>query len=157
LYVRTRGRRPGGQVPGVVMRNLILALAAVVTLATRAAAQTPPARLDLTLTPRPADHVLAVRMVLERPDFKAGDGLVRLPLSLVGIPTARYDGQALVARDEAGAIPLSQSEEPPTPQGVYRRWSVGRATVGDVTISFDAPPRRVTAATNNGPLFDLRE
>jgi hypothetical protein len=96
-------------------------------------------------------------MVLERPDFKAGDGLVHLPLTLVGIPTARYDGEALSARDDQGPIPLAQSEEPPTPQGVYRRWSVTRATAGDVVVSFRAPPRRVTAATNNGPLFDLRE
>jgi hypothetical protein len=134
-----------------------LAAAAALVLGSGAAAQTPPPKLDLTLTPRPAEHVLAVRMRLEHPDFKAGDGLVRLPLTLVGIPTARYDGQALSARDDQGVIPLTQSEEPPTPQGTYRRWSVTRATVGDVTISFDAPPRPVTAATNNGPLFDLRE
>ncbi|THD50697.1 PDZ domain-containing protein [Phenylobacterium sp.] len=140
--------------------RLILALAAVLALAGPAAAQAPPPHLTLTLSPHAAggaDSYLGVRMVLEHPDFKAGEGLVHLPLTLVGIPTARYDGDALTARDEAGPIPLSQSEEPPTPQGVYHRWSVARATVGDVTVSFHAPPRRVTAATNNGPLFDLRE
>ena len=56
-----------------------------------------------------------------------------------------------------GPIPLTEADEPPTPQGVYHRWSVGRATEGDVVVSWKAPPRRVTAATNNGPLFDLRE
>jgi hypothetical protein len=137
-------------------RLFIVALMAALALVGPAAAQAPP-KLDLTLAPRPAEHVLAVRMRLEHPDFKAGEGLVHLPLTLVGIPSARYDGGALTARDDAGAIPLTQSEEPPTPQGTYRRWSVGRATQGDVTISFDAPPRRVTAATNNGPLFDLCE
>jgi hypothetical protein len=142
--------------PGVVIRRLAAAVLAL-ALAGPVAAQGPPLKLDLTLTPRPADHRLSVRMRLEHPDFKAGDGLVHLPLTLVGIPTARYDGSALTARDEQGAIPLTQSEEPPTPQGTYRRWSVARATVGDVTISFDAPPRPITAATNNGPLFDLRE
>jgi hypothetical protein len=142
--------------PGVVIRALA-ATALALALGGPAAAQATPPKLDLTLTPRPADHVLAVRLRLEHPDFKAGEGLVHLPLTLVGIPTARYDGQALTARDDAGPIPLSQSEEPPTPQGTYRRWSVARATVGDVIVSFDAPPRPVTAATNNGPLFDLRE
>jgi hypothetical protein len=143
-----------------MIRGLVLAFAAVLAITAPAAAQAPPPHLALTLSPHPtgeADSYLGVRMVLERPDFKAGEGLVHLPLTLVGIPTARYDGEALTARDDAGLIPLSQSEEPPTPQGVYRRWSVGRATVGDVTVSFHAPPRRVTAATNNGPLFDLRE
>jgi hypothetical protein len=139
------------------MRRLVLAIAATAALAGSAAAQAPPPKLDLTLTPRPAEHVLAVRVRLEHPDFKAGEGLMHLPLTLVGIPTARYDGQALSARDDQGVVPLTQSEEPPTPQGTYRRWSVTRATVGDVVVSFDAPPRNVTAATNNGPLFDLRE
>ncbi len=122
--------------------------------------QTPLPKLDLTLTPHAtggADSYLGVRMVLQHPDLKAGAGLMRLPLTLVGIPTARYDGDALTARDDDGPVPLTQSEEPPTPQGVYRRWSVTRATHGDVTVNFHAPPRHITAATNNGPLFDLRE
>jgi hypothetical protein len=83
--------------------------------------------------------------------------LVRLPLRLVGIPRPDWPKDNLMARDGAGPIPLTESDEPPTPQGVYHRWSVMRATVGDVTVSWKAPPRRVTAATNNGPLFDLRE
>ncbi|PZQ57284.1 MAG: hypothetical protein DI570_20100 [Phenylobacterium zucineum] len=29
--------------------------------------------------------------------------------------------------------------------------------MGDVVVSYKAPPRKITAATNNGPLFDLRE
>ncbi|HEX3366331.1 hypothetical protein [Phenylobacterium sp.] len=147
-----------------MIRGLVLAFAAVLALAAPAAAQGQgqgqPPHLTLTLSPHAtggADSYLGVRMVLEHPGFKAGEGLVHLPLTLVGIPTARYDGEALTARDAEGPIPLSQSEEPPTPQGVYRRWSVGRATVGDVIISFHAPPRHITAATNNGPLFDLRE
>jgi hypothetical protein len=140
-----------------VVTRVAPAATALLALSGAATAQPAPPKLDLTLAPRPADHVLAVRMRLEHPGFKAGEALVHLPLTLVGIPSARYDGEALTARDDAGAVPLSQSEEPSTPQGTYRRWSVTRATVGDVTISFDAPPRRVTAATNNGPLFDLRE
>ncbi|WP_337187083.1 hypothetical protein [Phenylobacterium sp.] len=143
------------------MRRVIQAiLAALILAAAHPAWAAEPPWLDLVMTPKATgggDSRLAVRMTLEAPGLKAGEGLVRLPLSLVGIPSARYDGQALTARDARGPLALFQSEEPPTPQGVYRRWSVGRATVGDVTVSFDAPPRRVTAATNNGPLFDLRE
>lgn len=138
---------------------LALVLLACVLLAGAARAAEPP-RLELVMTPHAtggADSGLAVRMTLQAPDLKAGEGLVRLPLTLVGIPSARYDGDALTARDAAGPIPLAQSEEPPTPQGTYRRWSVGRATQGDVVVRYDAPPRRVTEATNNGPLFDLRE
>lgn len=143
----------------LALRALLTALAVLVSTPAWAQAAEPP-RLDLVMTPRASDGEdshLAVRMTLQAPALKAGEGLVRLPLSLVGIPSARYDGDALTARDGEGPLKLTQSEEPPTPQGVYRRWSVDRATVGDVTVSFDAPPRRVTAATNNGPLFDLRQ
>ena len=130
------------------------ALAAVlIGLSAPAFAQAPPA-LDLTLTP--TDEALQVEMRLAAPGLKGGEGLVRLPLSLVGIPSARYDGEALQARDDLGVLPLRQSEEAPTPQGVYRRWSVTRETQGDVVVTYAAPPRAVSAATNNGPLFDLR-
>lgn len=114
--------------------------------------------LELVMKPQPGKdggHI-EVTMTLEAPDLAEGDGLVRLPLTLVGIPSARYDGDALTASDAKGGLPLIQTEEPPTPQGVYRRWSVSRASEGDVTVRYDAPPRNVTAATNNGPLFDLR-
>ncbi|MDP2215172.1 hypothetical protein [Phenylobacterium sp.] len=138
------------------LRTTISAALLSLALAGTATAQGgPPPRLDLTLTPRA--EALDVRMRLPAPDLDAGEGLVRLPLSLVGIPSARYDGQALQARDDLGPIPLRQAEEPPTPQGTYRRWLVERPTRGDVIVSYSAPPRAVTAATNNGPLFDLRQ
>lgn len=140
-------------------RAVLGGFAAALALATAAIAAEPP-KLDLVLSPHAtgdaASH-LGVRMTLQTPKLKAGDPLVRLPLSLVGIPGPRYDGDALQARDDQGPIALSQAEEPPTPQGTYRRWIVGRATVGDVVVSYKAPPRKITAATNNGPLFDLRE
>lgn len=120
----------------------------------------PPPKLDVTLSPHVAGgdaSYMGVKMTLQAPALKAGDPLVRAPQRLVGIPMPKYDGDAIQARDASGPLALTISEEPPTPQGVYRRWSVGRATVGDVVISYKAPPRKVSAATNNGPLFDLRE
>lgn len=143
------------------MRKLVAAAAAILTLSLAShAAAAPPPRLDIVLTPHAtadASSHLGVTMTMQAPTLKAGDGLVRLPLKLVGIPTPPWPDDALQARDDLGAIPLTKAEEPPTPQGVYRRWLVGRATTGDVIVSFRAPPRRVTATTNNGPLFDLRE
>lgn len=135
-------------------------LAAAVIAGPAMAAEGAPPKLDLVLSPHAAGgdaSYMGVKMTLQAPALKAGDPLVRAPMRLVGIPMPRFDGDAIQARDDAGAIPLTASEEPPTPQGVYRRWSVGRTTVGDVVISYKAPPRQVTAATNNGPLFDLRE
>lgn len=137
----------------VSLRLLATALLAAITPAHAQVASAPPA-IDLVI--RPAGPVLDVRMTIDGPAFDTGDPLVRLPLKLVGIPSARYDGDTLTARDDHGALALVQSEEPPTPQGVYRRWSTTRATVGRVQIRFAAPPRAVDAATNNGPLFDLR-
>jgi hypothetical protein len=117
-------------------------------------------QLDLVLRPHATgglDSYIAVRERLAAPGVAAGATLVRMPLRIVGIPTARYDGNAIAASDARGALALTTTEEPPTPQGVYRDWHVARATVGDVVLSYHATPRRVTAATNNGPLFDLRE
>lgn len=141
--------------------TLLCAIAAIaIAITSPSAAQGPPPRLELKLAPHPAatpdEGYIAVEMRMEAPRLAKGEGLVRLPLTLVGVPSARYDGEALQARDDAGLLPLTQDEEPPTPQGVYRRWSVGRATRGDVIVTYRATPRHVTAATNNGPLFDLR-
>jgi hypothetical protein len=135
-----------------------LALAAVLIGGPVAAAEPP--RLDVVLSPHAtggADSYLGVKMTMQAPKLAAGAPLVRVPLKLVGIPRPDWGRNNLTAHDDRGAIPLTEADEPPTPQGVYHRWSVGRATAGDVVVTWKAPPRRVTAATNNGPLFDLRE
>jgi hypothetical protein len=119
-----------------------------------------PPQLQLVLKPHaaggPASY-LGVRMTLSHPDLAAHQTLLRMPLKIVGIPTARYDGDAIAASDAHGALTLVAEDEPPTPQWVNRHWNVTRATAGDVVVTYRAPPRAVTAATNNGPLFDLRE
>ncbi|WP_296597200.1 hypothetical protein [Phenylobacterium sp.] len=142
-----------------MLRKLVLATAACAVFAAPAAAAGPPS-LNVVLSPHAtggADGYMGVTMTMEAPALKAGDPLVRLPIRLVGIPTPTWPDGAVQARDDQGPIPLTTTEEPATPQGVYRRWIVGRATVGNVVVSYKAPPRKVTAATNNGPLFDLRE
>lgn len=116
--------------------------------------------LEVVLRPRASgsgDSHIDVRMTLRHPQIAAGQTLVHMPLKIVGIPTARYDGNALQASDEQGALPLAIEDEPPTPQWIYRDWKISRPTVGDVVLTYHAPSRHVTAATNNGPLFDLRE
>src|SRR5262249_34517519 len=69
---------------------------------------------------------------------------------------ARYDGDALKARDDAGDLPLTIKDEPPTSTSTDRRWLASRATQGNVVLTFRAPPREITPTTRNGPLFDLR-
>lgn len=140
------------------MRAVLLLVAALLFAAPALAADPP--KLDVVLTPHATggpDSHMAVKMTMQAPKLAAGAGLVRVPLRLVGIPRPDWGKDNLTARDDAGPIPLTETDEPPTPQGVYHRWSVARATQGDVVVSWKAPPRRVTAATNNGPLFDLRE
>jgi hypothetical protein len=125
-----------------------------------AAEQGPPPKLTVRLTPHavggPQSH-MAVQETLQAPGLAAGDTLVHLPIKLVGIPGSQMLGAGLTARDASGPLALTQVDEPPTPQGGYRGWKVARATVGDVTVEYQAAPRQITAATNNGPLFDLRE
>ena len=134
----------------------------MVILATPGSGQdaAPRQSLDLVLKPHATgkdDSHLAVTMSLDGYRLSPGEVLVRLPLVVVGIPTARYDGDALQARDDNGALQLVQDEEPPTSNSTYRRWKVGRQTSGKIVVSYRAPPRQITATTNNGPLFDLRE
>jgi hypothetical protein len=117
-------------------------------------------KLSIQLTPHAeggAESHMGVRETLEAPGLAAGDALVRLPVRLVGIPGSKMLGNGLTARDASGPLALTTDEEPPIPQGSYRRWKVSRATVGDVVVEYRAAPRQITAATNNGPLFDLRE
>lgn len=120
--------------------------------------ETPPA-LKLELKPHASngtfDYVEG-RMTIESPKVAAGATLVKMPVLVVSIPTARYDGDALKARDDAGDLPLTIKDEPPTPTSNDRRWLATRATRGDVVLTFRAPPREVTSTTRNGPLFDLR-
>jgi hypothetical protein len=120
----------------------------------------PPPGIKVVLRPHAtggSDSYVGVQMTLLRPDVAAGQILVHMPLKIVGIPTARYDGDAISAADAQGPLRLTAEDEPPTPQWIYRDWKIARATVGDVVLTYHAPPRQVTAATNNGPLFDLRE
>jgi hypothetical protein len=96
------------------------------------------------------------RMTIELPKIAAGATLVKMPVIVVSIPTARHDGDALKARDDAGDLPLTLKDEPPTSTSTERRWLASRATQGNVVLTFRAPPRVITPTTRNGPLFDLR-
>src|SRR5690606_30059698 len=111
------------------------------------ASEPPPPSLQLELKPHARgdtfDHVEG-RMTIESPHVAAGETLVKMPLLIVSIPTARYDGDALQARDAAGELPLTIKDEPPTPTSTDRRWLTTRATQGDVVITFRAPPREIT-------------
>lgn len=124
-----------------------------------AASPSPPPALSLTLTPHSngiAVEYVDVNLVIEKPQVTGGETLLRMPLQIVSIPTARYDGDAIKARDGSGDLPLTLQDEPPTPTGVFRRWLTSRATVGDVAVTYRSQPRAVSASTRPGPLFDLR-
>ncbi|HEY0684799.1 MAG TPA: hypothetical protein VGD45_20850 [Steroidobacter sp.] len=126
---------------------------------TGAQSETPPPALKLELKPHATEgdfDYVEGRMTLEAPKVAAGETLVKMPVLVVSIPTARYDGDALEARDDAGDLPLTIKDDPPTPTMNERRWLATRATQGDVVITFRAPPREITPTTRNGPLFDLR-
>jgi hypothetical protein len=127
-------------------------------LAAAAPPAVPPA-LHLTLHPVAEGGTVSrveVRMTLQAPRIAAGTALLRMPLTIVGIPTAAYHAEDIVARDALGPLGLKADEEPARPEGVYRRYLVDRATRGDVVVRYAARPRVVGERTNNGPLFDMR-
>ncbi len=97
-----------------------------------------------------------VTTTIGHPNLKTGDTLLRMALVIVAIPTPRYDGDAIRARDASGNLQLTLKDEPPTPSGQYRQWLIARATSGDVVVNYHATMRAVSASTRPGPLFDLR-
>jgi len=124
-----------------------------------AAQPAPPPEMDLALTPRAHDgtvDALDVHMFLQQPDVAAGDVLLSMPIELVSTPTAAYTADQIHVSDADGDLPLTADDLAPTPSGTYRAYHATRATVGDVTVDYSTTPRAVSAATRNGPLFDLR-
>ena len=118
-----------------------------------------PPELSLVLKPHMtagAVDFIHVTTTIGSPNLKTDDNLLRMALVIVAIPTPRYDGDAIQARDNSGALPLTLKDEQPTPSGQYRQWLVRRATSGDVVVQYDAPMRAVSSSTRPGPLFDLR-
>jgi hypothetical protein len=120
---------------------------------TLAQGEAPPPALKLELKPHATngtfDYVEG-RLTLESPKIAAGATLVKMPVIVVSIPTSRYDGDALKARDDAGDLALTLKDEPPTPTSTDRRWLASRATQGDVVLTFRAQPRVITPTTRNG-------
>src|SRR5262245_49857249 len=91
-----------------------LLLTAIATQATAAETNTKPLQLELLLKPHTTAGVVDYvegRMTLEQPKIAGGGKLLRMPLVIVSIPTARYDGDAVQASDSNGALPLTQKDE----------------------------------------------
>jgi hypothetical protein len=113
--------------------------------------------LNLTLTPlfdADTGHVAAISaaMSVQSPELRDGATLVTLALVIGNVPTSRYDGDALQARDDHGPLPLVQRDDDSTRE---RAWYLARETAGDVVLTFVAYPRNVTAETPPGPRVDL--
>lgn len=60
------------------------------------------------------------------------------------------------SRHASGPLKLTSVDEPSTPHDTMRHWTIDRPTVGDVSVQYGTPPRSVSLATRNGPLYDLR-
>ena len=99
------------------LTKLLVSLSLLTSLAH---AQNAPPKLELQLKPHLTDgrvDYVAGELQLEAPKAAAGATLLRMPLIIVSIPTARYDGNAIVARDDSGALELKLEDETPTPTG----------------------------------------
>src|SRR5690606_11681383 len=112
-----RTRRPSmGVTRRAWLRGCALLLLGGMLAAPGMASDAPPPTLQLELKPHATDGAFDYvdgRMTIESPNVAAGETLVKMPLVVVSIPTARYDGDALRARDEAGELPLTIKDEPP--------------------------------------------
>ena len=118
------------------------------------------ADIDVTLTPvSSADCIsqLKVQIILRNPNIKEGQVLVKLPLEIAKVPTARYDGDALQAADDNGPLSLLVVDAESGPPIVWRTWKASRDTRGHVRLKGTAHPRQVDAETRIRPCFDLRQ
>lgn len=77
-------------------------------------------------------------MTLEDPQLAAGDMLASMWVMVAGVPGAELEG--LAARDAAGDFALSESVEKDSTGFDKRFWRVGRASIGDVTLSYRFHP-----------------
>ncbi|MBX6350833.1 MAG: hypothetical protein IRZ11_04925 [Clostridia bacterium] len=121
--------------------------------------EAPGRRLSLVLAPRAEGgraRGIDVRLRLLGVSLAEGDTLLEMPLEIVSIPTAAYGEGAIAAEDALGPLRLAPFDRPPTPSGRVREWRAGRATSGEIVVTYHAPPRAVSAETRPGPYFDLR-
>lgn len=114
--------------------------------------------LHLNLKPHSSNGTvdyIDVTLNVEQPSLKVGDAALAMPLDIVSVPAMHYDGDTLSAIDSKGALPLSYKDSAFAPSVNGRRWYASRASVGDVTYHYRALPRKISATTRPGPLFDL--
>lgn len=146
----------------MVQRNLLGAGLAVMLLSgASGVALAADGDLKIELSPRLAQAQMAdvgVRLTLENPSAKAGEVLLEMPVMRVMAPSALLDSNAIQARDAAGPLVLTAQidEVDPSGFGQGRRWTIDRASVGDVVVTYVATPREITADTRPGPLYDMR-
>lgn len=117
------------------------------------------ATIRVTLAPCLTDGAASgVRVTYELGGLQlaAGQTLAKLPKVMFGMDAAKVADDGILANDDLGLVPLAHTTDDPTPSWTYRRWTVGRDTEGVVRVTYVAPVRVVTAATTNGPMFDLR-
>ena len=94
----------------------------------------------LRLTLEAVADGLRVEWQLQGVAFDALQPLAQLPLSIAGAPTIELDADAVTATDDAGELPLVSSVEDDADGDPVRRWSVERASVGAVAVSYLARP-----------------
>lgn len=114
--------------------------------------------LEITFSPHLNNvnsYSIDAEMVIPEPQLTDNSSLVTMYLWVAGIPTQRYDGDALQVTDGSGVLPLTTTES--GTEGVLqtRNWITSRRTNGNVTLRFTIHPR-VLNGSEWGPLFDTR-
>jgi hypothetical protein len=146
-------------------RWLLLAACCCALPFAAAAEEAPPALpgLSITLAPggvgddgNPAWIDVATR--ISGRSWAADEAFLRIPAKFAGVPGVPYETADLAVNDDRGPVPLSASIDDPDEGGFiyFRRWAVGRATEGDITLNYRAPIELMIPKLGAGPPFDLR-
>jgi hypothetical protein len=112
--------------------------------------------LELTVSPHlnnVSSYSLDAEMVMPEPQLTANSSVVTMYLWVAGIPTQRYDGDALQVIEGSGVLSLTPTEG--GIEGVLQTlsWITSRGTNGNVIMRFTIH-LRILNGSEWGPLFD---
>ncbi len=137
-----------------------LGAALTLTFSAAPAIAADPATLEVRLAPRiagPAASSGSVDVALSIRGWSAAAGapLLTLPLVIANTETVAASLTDLVVTDADGAVPLTVRDDAPA-LAYDRHWIAGRATRGELQVSYRAPVDNTPPLRGSGPPYALR-
>lgn len=120
----------------------------------------PPA-LSIAIKPAPVSkdqHVdyVDIMETIEQADAPASTPILTLPLVFENVESVANTLTDLSVSDSAGALSLTQQDDPASDPAARRRWLATRPVHGNLTVHYRVPITNATQARGSGPPFGIR-